>query len=113
MAELVIGREQFFLLRLDALLDAHVGAAVELPGARVTLYVPITRLLQKRAAPKSIGERRKPKRYIKRLRLPRNFDFVVLLRFELGGDIEIVHTFEWLDERVNLGPLLRPHVAEQ
>ncbi|MNC94032.1 hypothetical protein D3C83_107910 [compost metagenome] len=46
VSHLVVHREQLFLVRLDALLDANVVRAVHLPSTRVTLHVAIAGLLE-------------------------------------------------------------------
>src|SRR5215475_5994954 len=101
MTELVIDGEQLFLLRLDALLDAYVVRAVQLPRTCMTLHISIARLFEHRSFPERLRERLKAERCVERLGLSGDFDLIVLLRFQRGGHIEIVDSFIWFDQRID------------
>ena len=113
VTELVIDGHQMFLRRLDALLDAHIVVAVHVPGTRVTLHVAIGRLFEQRAFPEGLRKLRKAERHIEVLGRLRDLDRIVLLLHQRTGDVQIRDAWIRFDERIDLGPLLSPHVTQE
>ena len=97
----------------DAHLDPQVVREGHVPGARVADDIAIARLGQHRSLPERLRERIEThgsEEGLARLHHPGR---VPILRREPSVDVEVGHALVRLDQRIDVGPLLRPHVAEQ
>ena len=97
----------------DAHLDPQVVGEGDVPGAGVADHVAVAGLGDHRPLPERLRERIEPHRGEERLAGLHHPRRVPLLRGEGTAHVEVGDSLVRLDQRIDVGPLLRPHVAEQ
>ncbi len=106
------GRE-ILAVDLDAHLDPEVLFGIDVPGAGVADHVAVLGLVELRALPEGLGQRREAERGEEALAVAHHLARVEPLGLEQPGEIDAAGVARGRHQVVDVGPLLGPHVAQQ
>src|SRR5258707_15616952 len=110
VAQLMVDGNKIFVANLDAHLETHGLVKINVPRAGVADNVTVAGLHEQRALPKSFLRLRKSKRAEEANAIA---DHAVLVYFVVFQKLRQVVAFVGIgrrDQRINVAPLLRPHV---
>ena len=113
MPELVVNRVEVLLCRRDTHLDAHVGLSIDVPRARVTDDVSISRAHEQRSIPERCRQRLEAERGVEALADAHHLMRVGLPALEDFGQRVAGIGSGRGHQRIDVGPILRPDVPEQ
>ncbi len=98
---------------LDAHLDADVVLLVDVPGAGVADHVAVRRLVEQRALPEGLGQRRHAERGEEPLAVADHGAGIDSLPPQQTGQIDARRAARGRHQVVDVAPALGPHVAQQ
>ena len=114
VAQLVMDGGEVFLVDFDAHLQADIFFEVDVPGAGVTDDVAVRGLNEKRAIPECRRQRIETERLEKRFTIPNQLLRLSLTAFQnLRQVVTTIAAALGFEQRINVSPLLRPHVSQQ
>src|SRR5471030_131448 len=113
MTELVMDGEKVFASNLDAHLEAQVVEVVDIPGAGVADHIAVARLEKKRALPESLRQRIETQVDEEAFAVLHHLLPIGVAFLEQLGDIEAGVGVGGRHQRVNIRPVLCPHIAQQ
>src|SRR5580693_9419049 len=98
---------------LDAYLDSQIILKVNVPGARMANHFAVPRFRKERSLPKRRGQWLETERLEKTLRVANHSLCVYIFRAQRRAHVWPRARIRRREERVDVVPFLRPHVAEQ
>ncbi len=113
VTQLVVDSGEVLAGDVDAHLDAQVFFRIHIPGAGVADHFAVARLDEQGPLPEAGRERRKSERGEEALAVARHLLRFGILRFQDLRQVEAGVGVRGRNQRVNVLPTLRPHVAEQ
>ena len=111
--ELVVDRREVVGRLLDAHLDAQVALEVDVPRARVADDVAIARADEERSLPERVRQRGESERRVEALARSHHVERRHVALLQDVGEREARVGVRRRHERIHVGPVLRPDVAEQ
>src|SRR4051794_10998554 len=113
MSEFVVNRTEILARNVDAHLDAKIVHIIDIPGTRVTHYLPVARLDKEGSLPEGLGKRIETERSKETLAIANHFFLVDLLTLQDLGQVIAGVSVRRGQDWVEILPALRPHIAEK